>query len=61
MDKSVNGRIDSVNMGIDEMDKRNGIQFDSIGKEIRSLSEKIDLVKDVEKLKLEVAELKRIR
>jgi SMC interacting uncharacterized protein involved in chromosome segregation len=51
----------SVNTRIDEMDKRNGIQFEAIGKEIRALSGKVDLVKDVERLKIEVAELKRSR
>jgi hypothetical protein len=57
--RSINTRIDSVNTRIDEMDKRNGIQFEAIGNEIRPLSGKIDLVKDVERLKIEVAELKR--
>jgi len=70
--KSMNGRIDSVNTSIDavhtridavhtridEMDKRNSIQFEAVGKEIRALAEKVDLVRDVERLKLEVAELK---
>lgn len=41
------------------MDKRNGIEFQAIRNEIRGLSEKVDLVRDVEKLKVEVAELKR--
>lgn len=59
--KSINTRIDSVDTRIDEMDKRNVIQFESIGKEIRALSEKVGLVKDVERLKIEVAELKRGR
>jgi uncharacterized protein YicC (UPF0701 family) len=56
---SISTRIDSVNTRIDEMDKRNGIQFDAVRNEIRALSEKVDLVKDVERLKIEVAELKR--
>jgi len=59
--KSIGTRIDSVHTRIDEMDKRNGIQFEAIGNEIRALSVKVDLVKDVERLKLEVAELKRRR
>jgi hypothetical protein len=59
--KSINTRIDSVNTRIDEMDKRNVIQFEAIGNEIRALSEKVDLIKDVERLKIEVAELKRKR
>jgi hypothetical protein len=59
--KSFNTRIDSVSLRIDEMDKRNGIQFEAIGNEVRALSGKIDLVKDVERLKIEVAELKRRR
>ncbi len=58
---SVNTRIDSVNSRIDEMDKRNAVQFDGIRTEIRGLSEKVDLVRDVERLKVEVAELKRRR
>lgn len=56
--KSINTRIDSVNTRIDEMDKRIGIQFEGIRNDIRALSEKVDLVKDVERLKIEVAELK---
>jgi uncharacterized protein YicC (UPF0701 family) len=58
---SVNTRIDSVHTRIDEMDKRNGIQFEGIRNEMRGLSEKVDLVKDVERLKIEVADLKRRR
>ena len=56
---AVNTRIDSVHTRIDEMEKRNSIQFDAIRGEIRGLSEKVELVKDVERLKVEVAELKR--
>jgi archaellum component FlaC len=70
--RSINTRIDSVHtrvdemdkrltIKIDEMDKRNGIQFETVRNEIRGLSEKVDLIKDVEKLKIEVAELKRRR
>jgi len=57
----VDTRIDAVHTRIDEMDKRHTIQFESIRNEIRGLAEKIDLVKDMEKLKIEVAELKRRR
>ena len=59
--KSIITRIDSVRTIIGEMDKRNGIQFEAVGNGIRALSEKVDLVKDVERLKIEVAELKRRR
>jgi phage host-nuclease inhibitor protein Gam len=59
--KSINTRIDSVNTRIDEVDKRNGIQFEAMRNELRGLSEKVSLVRDVEKLKVEVAELKRRR
>ena len=70
--KSINKSIDSVNTRIDEMDKRNSIRFDAtrneitgmdkrLTTEVRSLSEKVDLVRDAERLKIEVAELKRRR
>jgi hypothetical protein len=59
--KSINTRIDSVSTRIDAMDKRNGIQFEAIGNEMRAISGRIDLIKDVERLKIEVAELKRRR
>jgi uncharacterized protein YicC (UPF0701 family) len=65
MDKRLTTKIDEMDKRlttkIDEMDKRNVIQFESIRNGVRSLSEKVDLIKDVEKLKLEVAELKRRR
>jgi hypothetical protein len=59
--KSINTRIDSVNTRIDEMDKRNEVNLAAIRNEIRALSEKVDLTRDVERLKVEVAELKRRR
>jgi len=59
--KSITTRIDSVHTRVDEMDKRNGIQFDGIRNQVRGLSEKVNLIKDVERLKIEVAELKRRR
>jgi chromosome segregation ATPase len=58
---STSERIDSANNSIDEMDKRIQIQFGFVRSEIRSLAERVDLVKDVEKLKVEVAELKKGR
>jgi hypothetical protein len=70
---SIDGELRSINTRIDEMDKRISIRFDSastkmdelnkrLSAEIRGPSEKkIDLVKDVEKLKVEVAELKKRR
>ena len=54
MDKRLNNRIE-------EMDKRNTIQFESLRGDVRGLSEKVDWAKDIEKLKIEVAELKRRR
>ena len=69
---SIDGELKSINTRIDEMDKRMSIRFDRtntkidevdkrITGEIRGLSEKVDLIKDVEKPKVEVAELKRRR
>lgn len=59
--KSINTRIDSVHTRIDEIDKRNDIRFEAIRNEIRAVSEKIEFIKDVERLKVEVAELKKRR
>jgi len=59
--KSINTRIDSVHTRIDEMDKRNDIRLEAIRNEIRTVSEKVDFIKDVERLKVEVAELKKRR
>jgi hypothetical protein len=59
--EGVDTRIGAVHTRIDEMDKRRAIQFESIRNEMEGLSEKVDLVKDMEKLKVEVAELKRRR
>jgi archaellum component FlaC len=59
--EGVDTRIDAVHTRIDEMDKRHTIQFESIRNEMRGLAEKMGLVKDMEKLKVEVAELKRRR
>jgi hypothetical protein len=76
---SIQGDIKSINTKIDEKDRRDQIQFDSVRSDITSLknelrteisavrtevkgiSDKIDLVREVEKLKIEVAELKRRR
>jgi hypothetical protein len=46
--------IKAVDIKVSEMDKRLTIRIDA-------LSEKVDMVKDVERLKIEVAELKRRR
>jgi hypothetical protein len=59
--KSINTRIDSVHTRIDEIDKRNDIRFEAIKSEIRTVSEKVDFIKDVERLKVEAAELKKRR
>jgi hypothetical protein len=59
--KSINTRIDSVHTRIDEMDKRNEIRFEAIRNEIRAVSEKVEFTKDVERLKVEVAQLKKNR
>lgn len=52
--KVIDAKLDGTNTRIGELDKR-------LSGEIRALSEKVDLVRDVEKLKIEVAELKRRR
>jgi hypothetical protein len=57
----LHAEIRAVDTKVTEMDKRNSIEFQAIRNEMRGLSEKVDLVKDMEKLKLEVAELKRRR
>jgi len=59
--RSLNTRIDSVHTRIDEMDKRNDIRFEAISNEIRTVSEKVDFIRDVERLKVEVAEIKKRR
>ena len=61
MSRSVSARVDTENVRIDEMDMRKAVQFDGIRTEIRGLSEKVYLVRDVGISKVEVAELKRRR
>ena len=65
MDKRLNGKMDGIDKSlsgkIEEMDKRNNFQFESIRGELRGVSEKVDWAKDIERLKVEVAELKRRR
>jgi hypothetical protein len=65
VDKRMSIRFDGTNTKIEEMDKRMNTKMDEMDKrmtaEIRGLSEKIDLIKDVEKLKVDVAELQRRR
>ncbi len=56
--RAVNIRIDSLGTRLDEMDKRDGSRFEAVMIELRSVSERIGLVKDMERLKVEVAELK---
>ena len=48
------GEVRVINVKIDEMDKRLTTRIDA-------LSEKVDMIKDIERLKIEVAELKRRR
>jgi len=65
MDKRLNSRIEDMDKRLNgkmgEMDKMNSVQFESIRSGLRGLSEKVDWAKDIEKLKVEVAELKRRR
>ncbi len=48
------GEVRVINVKIDEMDKR-------LTASIEALSEKVDIIKDIQRLKVEVAELKRRR
>jgi hypothetical protein len=41
---SIDGELKSLNTKVEEMDKRNAIQFESLRNEIRGLSEKVDLI-----------------
>ncbi len=50
-----------INVKIDEMDKRHSTQIESIRAELRGLSEKVDLVRDVESLKVKVSALEKRR
>ena len=63
--KVLDSKLDGTNSRIEELDKRLTVQMGEMDKrlttEIRALSEKVDLIRDVEKLKIEVAELKRRR
>jgi polyhydroxyalkanoate synthesis regulator phasin len=74
--KVLDTKLDGTNSRIEELDKRLTVQMGEMDKrlttqmgemdkrlttEIRALSEKVDLIRDVEKLKIEVAELKRRR
>jgi len=59
------GEVRVINVKIDEMDKRLTTRIDEMDRRlttrIDALSEKVDMTKDVERLKIEVAELKRRR
>jgi len=63
--KVLDTKLDGTNNRIEELDKRLSAGIGELDKrlsaEIRALSEKVDLVRDVEKLKIEVAELKSRR
>jgi archaellum component FlaC len=72
MDKRMNIKFEAAQAQIDSVrievhtqieSVRNELhtQIESVRNEVRGLSEKVDLVKDMEKLKVEVAELKRRR
>lgn len=50
--KAINSEIKRLETKIDSLDERVNIR-------INSLSEKIDVIKDIERLKVEVAELKQ--
>ena len=58
-------KLDGTNTKIEELDKRLSGKIEDLDKrlsgEVRSLSETVDLSRDVERLKIEVAELKRRR
>jgi len=63
--KVLDAKLDGTNDRIEELDKRLSSGIGELDKrltaEIRALSEKVDLIRDVEKLKIEVTELKRRR
>jgi hypothetical protein len=72
MDKRVSIKFDLVHVQIESVSKELHGQIESVSKElhgqvesvrneVRGISEKVDLVKDMERLKVEVAELKRRR
>ena len=61
MDKRMNIRFDAVNSQIESLRNEMRSEIGAVGKEVRGLSDKVDLVKDMERLKIEVAELKRRR
>jgi hypothetical protein len=53
------GEVRVINVKIDEMDKRDTTQIESIRAELRGLSEKVDLVRDVETLKVSALQKRR--
>jgi chromosome segregation ATPase len=66
MDKRMSTKFDAVHTQIESVRSeiggvRNEVRSEigGVSKELRGLSEKVDLVKDMERLKVEVAELKR--
>jgi hypothetical protein len=61
MDKRMMIKFDALNAQIDSVRTEVRTEIGAVSKEVRGLSDKVDLVKDMEKLKVEVAELKRRR
>lgn len=67
LDKRLGTKVDEpdkrLTSKVDELDKRVSSKIDELDKrltgEVRALSEKVDIVRDVERLKVEVAELKK--
>ena len=63
--KVIDTKLDGTDSRIDDFGKRLSTKIEDLDKrisgEIRALSEKVDSVRDVERLKIEVAELKRRR
>ncbi len=61
MDKRMEVKFDAASAQIESVRSEVRAQVESVRNEVRSLGEKVDLVKDMEKLKVEVAELKKAR
>lgn len=61
--KVLDTKLDGTNTRINDLDKRLSAKIEELDKrlsaEFRALSEKVDLIRDVERLKVEVAELKK--
>ncbi len=61
MDKRMNTNFDAVDTQIESVRNAVNTQIESVRNELRGLSEKVDWARDIEKLKIEVAELKKRR